>query len=69
MSISPPEKVIMVSISSSKEADGLPTTTPSEVNGYGPLNWLSNLVMSGCLFMMARFFFCSAALSELAWAS
>ena len=37
-------------------------TIPSELNGKGPLNWLSNAVMSGCMSMMARFFFCCAAL-------
>ena len=68
MSIVPPAKVIIVCISSSKEADGRPTTTPSEVNGNGPLNMLSNRVMSGCLSMIARFFAFRAALSELAWA-
>ncbi len=68
MSIRPPAKVIIVCISSSKEADGRPTTTPSEVNGYGPLNLLSNLVMSGCMFMILRFARCRALVSEPACA-
>ena len=66
VSIVPPAKVIIVCISSSKEADGRPTATPPEENGYGPLNWLSNRVMSGCLSMIARFAAFRAALSELA---
>ena len=37
---------------------------PSEANGKGPLNWLSNAVMSGCMSMMARFFVRCAALIE-----
>ena len=37
-------------------------TIPSEPNGNGPLNWLSNAVMSGCMSMMARFFSRCAAL-------
>ena len=60
----PPAKVIIVCISSSKLAGGVPTTTPSEVNGNVPLNWLSNSVMFCCMFMMARFFSCCAGLIE-----
>ena len=43
MSIDPPEKAIMVCISSSKLAEGVPMMIPSEVNGKAPLNWLSNV--------------------------
>ena len=51
-----PANAIMDSISSSKLAFGVPITIPSERNGKGPLNWLSNAVMSGCMSMIARFF-------------
>ena len=37
-SIRPPAKVIIVCISSSKLADGTPTSTPSVRKGKGPLN-------------------------------
>ena len=37
-------------------------------NGKGPVNMLSNRVMSGCWSMIARFCAFRAALSELAWA-
>ena len=47
-SITPPAKVIIVCISSSKLASGVPMMMPSEVNGNGPLNWLSKSVMSCC---------------------
>ena len=68
VSMDPPANVIIVCISSSKLADGVPTTTPSEVNGKLPLNWLSNSVMSCCLFMIARFLFrCAAGIAE-SWA-
>ena len=46
----------------------MPTATPSERNGNGPLNMLSNWVMSGCMSMIARFLAFRAGLSELAWA-
>ena len=62
MSIWPPANVIIVCISSSKLADGVPTTTPSEENGNGPLNWLSKSVMSCCWFMIARLAACCLAL-------
>ena len=42
---------------------------PSEVNGYGPVKRLSNLVMSGCMRMIARFFRRCAALMEASCAS
>ena len=38
--IEPPAKVILPCISSSKLADGVPTTIPSVVSGHGPLNSL-----------------------------
>ena len=38
--------------------------TPSEVNGNGPLNWLSKSVMSCCWSMIARFACCCAALID-----
>ena len=59
----------MVCISSSKLASGVPTRTPSELNGNGPLNWLWKSVMSCCWAMIARLACFCAALSELAWAS
>ena len=60
--------MIIVCISSSKPASGVPMMMPSEVNGNGPLNWLSKSVMSCCWFMMARFFCCWAALIDVSWA-
>ena len=68
MSISPPAKVIIVCISSSKEADGVPTTTPSEVNGNGPLNMALEPGDVRLHVHDPRFFAFRAALSELAWA-
>ncbi len=63
-----PAAVIIVCISSSKLADEVPTTMPPELNGYGPLNWLSNLVMSGCLLITAWFFLRRAGLMAASWA-
>ncbi len=64
VSITPPAKAIMPSISSSKLASGVPMTIPSEANGKAPLNRLSNAVMSGCMSMRARFFLRCAALID-----
>jgi hypothetical protein len=61
--------VIIVRISSSKRAGEVPTMIPAEVNGYGPLNWLSKSVIAACSFMITRFFFCWAAGMAESWAS
>jgi hypothetical protein len=55
VSIVPPEKAIIVSISSSKLVGGVPMTIPSDGNGYGPVNRLSNVVMSRCMRMIFTF--------------
>ena len=47
--IVPPAKVIFPCISSSKLADGVPTTTPSVVRGHGPLKFVWKLTMSSWL--------------------
>ncbi len=59
----------MVCISSSKLAEGLPTSTPSEGNGNGPLNRLWKSVMSCCWSITLRLAFFCPALSDDAWAS
>jgi len=58
----PPAKAIMVCISSSKLTRGVPMTTPSEVKGKLPVNWLSNSVMFCCRFMIFWFFRCRTGL-------
>ena len=47
--------VIFVCISSSKPAFGAPITTPSVVNGYGPLKALWKVRMPSCMSMIALF--------------
>jgi hypothetical protein len=61
----PPAKAIIVCISSSKLACGVPMMIPSDVKGNGPVNRLSNLVMSRCMRMIFRFFCrCAAGMSR-----
>ena len=67
--IRPPWKVIIVCISSSKPAFGMPTSTPSEVNGNGPLNCAWKSVMSCCWSITVLFCALRASVSALAWAS
>jgi len=54
--IDPPANVIFPCISSSKLADGVPTTTPSVVMGHGPLNVDWKLTMSSWLSMAILLF-------------
>ena len=65
----PPANVIIVCISSSKLAEGVPTATPSDANGNGPVKALSKSVMSSCWSITARLRFCWAGLmaASCAW--
>ena len=65
----PPAKVILPCISSSKLAGGVPTRTPSVVNGHGPLKICWKLTMSSWLSMAILFVALRAAVIVDAWAS
>ena len=67
--IEPPAKVILPCISSSKLADGVPTTIPSVVSGHGPLNVCWKLTMSSWLSIAVLLVAFLAAVIVLACAS
>jgi len=67
--IVPPANVIFVCISSSKLAEGTPTTTPSVVNGNAPLKRLSKFVMSSWVSIASLFSALRVAVIALPWAS
>ena len=67
--IEPPAKVILPCISSSKLADGVPTTMPSVVIGHGPLKFCWKLTMSSWLSIAVLLVAFLAAVMVLAWAS
>ena len=66
--IVPPANVIFVCISSSKLAEGMPTTTPAVVNGYAPLKPVWKWVMSSWLSIASLFSALRVAAIELPWA-